>query len=333
MSDYTQLTDFSAKDALASGNPSKVIKGSEHDAEYAAISTAIASKADDDAVVHDTGNETIAGNKTFTGSITMTSKSINAAEGANVASTSDCNIWVGDGNTVHLTGTTTVTDWGTAPQAGARMWVICDAATPLTYNATTNDMNTAGQDYTAIAGDVLEVYARSASSYKVTIHRYSGGLKLITVNSPSAAASSNFTVDTTGRYKMVFRLRWNTANGELRFRFNNDSGALYSWCGTQYDELAASTQAASGANHISLSGGTTVTAGEYINGWIEWDVWVSDSTDAVIAGMTEYGASTSIAFDGWSVHGKYSGAADITSARLTVSAGTFTGTIKLYRYD
>lgn len=46
MSNYTKSTNFTAKDALATGNPSKVILGSEHDAEYDAIATAIASKHD-----------------------------------------------------------------------------------------------------------------------------------------------------------------------------------------------------------------------------------------------------------------------------------------------
>lgn len=46
MSDYSQVNDYSAKDALSTGNPLKLIKGSDIDAEFAAISTAIASKFD-----------------------------------------------------------------------------------------------------------------------------------------------------------------------------------------------------------------------------------------------------------------------------------------------
>lgn len=47
MSNYTKSTNFTAKDALATGNPSKIVLGSEHDAEYTAIATAIATKIDD----------------------------------------------------------------------------------------------------------------------------------------------------------------------------------------------------------------------------------------------------------------------------------------------
>jgi hypothetical protein len=46
MSNYTKTTNFTAKDSLISGNPSKIVKGSEHDAEYTAIQTAVNSKAD-----------------------------------------------------------------------------------------------------------------------------------------------------------------------------------------------------------------------------------------------------------------------------------------------
>ena len=46
MSDYTQVNDYSAKDGLTTGDPNKLIKGSDIDAELAAISVAIATKYD-----------------------------------------------------------------------------------------------------------------------------------------------------------------------------------------------------------------------------------------------------------------------------------------------
>ncbi len=50
MSDYVQITSFGPKDSLASGNPSKLAKGVEIDAELAAIIVAITSKFDADDV-------------------------------------------------------------------------------------------------------------------------------------------------------------------------------------------------------------------------------------------------------------------------------------------
>lgn len=46
MANYTKATNFAVKDTLASGNPAKIIKGSEIDSEYNAIQTAIGTKAD-----------------------------------------------------------------------------------------------------------------------------------------------------------------------------------------------------------------------------------------------------------------------------------------------
>ncbi len=46
MSNYTQSTDFSQKDGLASGDPAKLILGADFDTEFGLISTAIASKLD-----------------------------------------------------------------------------------------------------------------------------------------------------------------------------------------------------------------------------------------------------------------------------------------------
>lgn len=46
MSNYVKSVNFAAKDDLASGNPAKIVKGSEIDTEYNNIATAVATKAD-----------------------------------------------------------------------------------------------------------------------------------------------------------------------------------------------------------------------------------------------------------------------------------------------
>jgi len=46
MSNYTQSTNFATKDALSSGDPLKIVKGTEINTEFVNISTAIATKAD-----------------------------------------------------------------------------------------------------------------------------------------------------------------------------------------------------------------------------------------------------------------------------------------------
>jgi hypothetical protein len=46
VSNYTQSTNFATKDALSSGDPLKIVKGTEINTEFVNISTAIATKAD-----------------------------------------------------------------------------------------------------------------------------------------------------------------------------------------------------------------------------------------------------------------------------------------------
>ncbi len=46
MSNYVKATNFAVKDGLSTGNPAKIIKGTEIDTEYNAIASAISSKSD-----------------------------------------------------------------------------------------------------------------------------------------------------------------------------------------------------------------------------------------------------------------------------------------------
>jgi len=46
MSNYTKTTNFAVKDGLTTGNPNKIIKGTEINTEYDNIASAVNSKAD-----------------------------------------------------------------------------------------------------------------------------------------------------------------------------------------------------------------------------------------------------------------------------------------------
>ena len=63
MSNYTKLTNFAAKDALATGNPAKIVTGTEINTEFNNIQTANTSKADK-------------ASPTFTGTVTMTTLNV-----------------------------------------------------------------------------------------------------------------------------------------------------------------------------------------------------------------------------------------------------------------
>ena len=85
MSNYTKTTNFTAKDSLISGNPSKIVKGSEIDAEFTAIETAVNSKSNTASPTF-TGTATIPTaaitNITFGGTpITSTAAELNVLDG------------------------------------------------------------------------------------------------------------------------------------------------------------------------------------------------------------------------------------------------------------
>jgi hypothetical protein len=61
MSNYTKTTNFAAKDALSSGDPNKIVKGTEIDAEFNNIATAVATKRDSSQAITLTGDATGSG--------------------------------------------------------------------------------------------------------------------------------------------------------------------------------------------------------------------------------------------------------------------------------
>lgn len=46
MADYVKATNFAVKDALTTGNPAKLVKGTELNSEFDAIATAVQTKID-----------------------------------------------------------------------------------------------------------------------------------------------------------------------------------------------------------------------------------------------------------------------------------------------
>jgi hypothetical protein len=67
MSNYTKSTNFASKDNLSSGNPAKIVKGTEIDTEFNNIATAIATKQDSSTAATLTDTQTLT-NKTISGS-------------------------------------------------------------------------------------------------------------------------------------------------------------------------------------------------------------------------------------------------------------------------
>jgi len=71
MAQYVKSTNFAVKDGLVTGNPNKIIKGTEIDTEYNNIASAISSKGD-------------ANNGAFTGTTTMVNLTVSGTLAATV---------------------------------------------------------------------------------------------------------------------------------------------------------------------------------------------------------------------------------------------------------
>ncbi len=132
--------------------------------------------------------QTITNGGTFSTDITMSGASIIEAEGAAVASAATTNIWATDGNTVHVTGTTTITSFGTAPQAGAWMKVIFDGALTLTHGANLSLPGSA--NITTAADDFAFVYADTTTQLDVVYFKKDGTATVVAASGLSAATQA-----------------------------------------------------------------------------------------------------------------------------------------------
>lgn len=163
MSDYNKTTNFTAKDSLTTGDPEKVILGSDMDTELDNIETASGTKLDK------TGG-TLTGALTATAITTTgvisTSEAINESKGSDIASATTTDIGAATGNFVDITGTITIEGFGTV-QAGTKRTLQFDDSLTLTYNATS--MILPGDvDIITEAGDIAEVISLGSGNWLMT---------------------------------------------------------------------------------------------------------------------------------------------------------------------
>ena len=96
---------------------------------------------------------------------------LNVNDGADIASASTVDLTVATGNTVRITGTTAITAF--TMNAGQQMMLIAVGALPLTYHATTMNIN-GGASYTCAANDRLSVFKDGSGVIHVNVAKQDG---------------------------------------------------------------------------------------------------------------------------------------------------------------
>jgi hypothetical protein len=145
MSDYTKSTDFASKDALASGNAAKIVKGTEIDTEFNNISTAIATKAN-------------SASPSFSGTVTAATISATTVSTAGAAITGGSitgitDLAVADGGTGASTAANARTNLGTVADTAANGIAARTAANTLTARTITAGTGISVTNGTGASGD------------------------------------------------------------------------------------------------------------------------------------------------------------------------------------
>ena len=241
---------------------------------------------------------------------TMTG-SILGAEGAAVTSAATTDIWaVSDGDTVHVTGTVTITSFGTAPQAGCWKKVVFDDALTLTHGANLFINNAAGNITTA-ANDWAFVYADTTTQMDVLFFKANGqsnatSLTLGTEQASTSGTSIDFTGIPAGTKHIVIMFVGVSTNGTSNLLVQiGDSGGVETATYVSSAETSAS-RSSSTAGFIATD---TLEAAQTVYGTITLSLENS-------AGFTWVATGSVIANGGTATRGNSSAGSKSTSAEL-----------------
>lgn len=196
MSNYTKITDFAAKDALAPGNPAKIITGTAHDNEFNAIATAINSKAD-------SASPTFTGTVTLGGvALTVTGTELNFVAGVTSAIQTQLN------NKAPLasptfTGTVTLPSTVATPLTASRALVTNASGQLAVSAATLTELSYVSGVTSAIQSQLNSLSSSLSGKANLSGAAFSGA-----VSSTSSFTGTDFIISSDARLKQnILRLR------------------------------------------------------------------------------------------------------------------------------
>lgn len=274
MSDYTKLTNFAVKDGYTTGNPAKVIKGTEIDDEFNAISTAIATKYDSS----DTIPLSIIGGL---GTGVATALAINTGSAGAVVLFNGA---LGTPSSVTLTNATglplTTGVTGNLPIAngGTGLTSVGAANTVLTSNGTTSSYSKIDGASLKKIGDFAVLTVSAADTYSLAL----GTTKVVYTYTTSSASYVDAFQYTVNKYAGSVRLKA-TISGVTE-SFTDAPYARLLKNGVQVQEWYAST----GTLNISVD--VNISAGDVL----KWQIRTTYGQYAAIGNETITGSDAYI---------------------------------------
>ena len=260
-------------------------------------------------------------------------------QGANIASAGATNLATATGTYVNITGTTTITAFGTA-NAGVERICQFSGALTLTHNATSLILPGAANITTA-AGDVATFVSLGSGNwictgYSRTVQPWNGQLVLLASGSASGAATLDLTWASGQTYQEILIVMSNVAPATttvtLQARTSPDgsswdSGANnYTWTNMDY-----ATGSFSGTDTKMIIAGSTTNLVTTANNSVSGEFKVFDP------GATAFGKCTwhLDAISGGQSRAQTGGgnranAAAIRGVRFFMSSGNLTGEFRLY---
>ena len=253
---------------------------------------------------------------------------LETSKGSAIASAATTDIWgSGDGTLIHVTGTTTITSLGVAPQAGALRVLLFDAALTLTHGSNLI-LNAGGANVITAAGDMALVIADTTAKAYCYVVRASGQAPTPTGwrYSSSASTDSGTTIQITGILPgstevgiFLDQVAQGSANQVLKLRIGTSSGVENSGYTGEGSIIGSGYAGSSNSDAFNLTDTTNYDAGTK---------WTGSLVLRKVAGDT-WNLQATGNFPGagiWLGHGFKTVSGPLERIGLTTSGGaTFTG--------